>query len=56
MNNVATKKSKDTTVRNIENYYGVVLKYASDAEMHTSLKERGLPTLSRLIKKTRFAK
>lgn len=54
--NVKIKVTKDTLVRNVERRYGVTLGYATDAELHKSLKERGLPTLSKLLKQTRFAK
>jgi|AntRauTorcE11897_2_1112592.scaffolds.fasta_scaffold40614_2 rRNA-processing protein FCF1 len=54
--NVKNKVPKNTLVRNVERHYGVTLGYTSDAELHKSLKERGLPTLSKLLKQTRFAK
>lgn len=55
MTQVSQQKQKDTLVRNVERRYGVELGYKSDAELHKSLRERGLPTLSRLLKKTQFA-
>lgn len=55
MTQVTHPKHKDTLIRNVERRYGVDLGYTSDAELHKSLRDRGLPTLSRLLKKTRFA-
>ena len=48
--------TKKTLVDTIEKKYGVELQYASDAELHRSLRERGLPTLSRLLKRTQVVK
>lgn len=45
-------KRGDTLVRTIEKKYGVNLGYRSDAQLHTVLKNEGLPSLSRLLKMT----
>ena len=42
----------DTLVKNIEQKYGVHLGYKSDAQLHKSLKAEGLPSLSKLLKRT----
>ncbi len=47
--NIKSKRS-DTLVKTIENKYGVDLVYQSDAELHTVLKNEGLPSLSELLK------
>ncbi|MEK7101686.1 MAG: hypothetical protein AAB882_00840 [Patescibacteria group bacterium] len=46
------KKRGDTLVKTIEKKYGVDLGYRSDAQLHTILKQEGLPSLSKLLKMT----
>jgi len=46
------KKRGDILVKTIEKKYGVSLDYRSDAQLHTVLKKRGLPSLSKLLKMT----
>lgn len=46
------KKRSDTLVKTIEKKYGVDLGYRSDAQLHTVLKESGVPSLSKLLKMT----
>lgn len=46
------KKHNNTLVKNIEKKYGVSLGYHSDAQLHSSLKKRGIPSLSKLLKLT----
>lgn len=50
------KKRSDTLVKTIEKKYGVDLGYRSDAQLHTVLKQEGLPSLSKLLKMTRAGK
>ncbi len=52
MSKLISKKRGDTLVRTIEKKYGVDLKYRSDAQLHTVLKEEGLQYLSKLLKMT----
>jgi len=47
---------QNVLVKNIEKKYGVNLGYSSDAELHKSLRDSGLPSLSRLLKRTASAK
>lgn len=46
------KKRADTLVKTIERKYGVDLGVRSDAQLHTALKKRGVPSLSKLLKIT----
>jgi len=50
------QKRGDTLVRTIEKKYGVDLSYRSDAELHTVLKNEGVPSLSKLLKITQKKK
>ena len=49
---IVRQKRGDTLVKTIEKKYGVDLGYQSDAQLHASLKDRGLPSLSKLLKMT----
>jgi len=53
MAKIIHKKRGDTLVKTIEKKYGVDLRYRSDAQLHTILKQEGLPSLSKLLKMTR---
>lgn len=48
-----SRKRKDTLVKTIEKKYGVDLGYSSDSQLHTSLKQSGVPSLSKLLKLVR---
>jgi len=52
MSKMIHKKRGDTLVKTIEEKYGVDLGYRSDAQLHTVLKEEGLPSLSKLLEMT----
>ncbi len=56
MTKAIRQKRKDTLVKTIEKKYGVDLGYRSDAQLHTVLKNEGLPSLSKLLKMTRVSK
>lgn len=56
MTKILPKKRGDTLVKTIEKKYGVDLGYRSDAQLHTVLKNEGLPSLSKLLKMTRAGK
>ncbi|MEN9604402.1 MAG: hypothetical protein RJB39_87 [Candidatus Parcubacteria bacterium] len=45
----AKKQSKDTLIKTIHKKYGVTLDYTSDATLYKSLKNKGLPSLSKLL-------
>ena len=47
------KKRGDTLVKTIEKKYKVDLGYRSDARLHTVLKDKGVPSLSKLLKMTK---
>ena len=47
------EKRSDTLVRTIERKYNVDLQARSDMKLGNILKEKGLPSLSKLIKETR---
>ncbi|MFA4830965.1 MAG: hypothetical protein WC862_00780 [Patescibacteria group bacterium] len=47
------KKRSDTLVKTIERKYNVDLGYRSDTELHTVLKKRGVPSLSKLLEMTK---
>jgi hypothetical protein len=47
------EKRSDTLVRTIERKYNVDLQARSDMKLGNLLKEKGLPSLSKLIKETR---
>lgn len=49
-------KRGDTLVKTIERKYGVDLGYTSDAQLHTVLRESGVPSLSKLLKLVRLNK
>ncbi len=55
MTKAIRQKRKDTLVKTIEKKYGVDLGYRSDAQLHTVLKNEGLPSLSKLLKMTRVS-
>jgi hypothetical protein len=42
------KKRNDIIVKDIEKKFGVSLGYSSDADLHTDLKNSGVPSLSKL--------
>ena len=44
------RKAKDAHVRSIEKKFGVTMSYETDAQMHKSLVESGVPSLSKLLK------
>lgn len=46
------KKRKDTLIRNIEKKYNVDFGVRSDMELGTYLEKQGVPSLSKLIKKS----
>ena len=46
----AHNKKNDTIVRTVEKKYGVSLRYKSDQEMHQTLKNEDVPSLSNLLK------
>ncbi len=52
MTKMIHKKRGDTLIKTIEKKYGVDLGYRSDAQLHTILKQEGLPSLSKLLKMT----
>ena len=52
MTKIIRKKRSDTLVKTIERKYGVDLGVRSDAQLHTALKKRGVPSLSKLLKIT----
>ncbi len=52
MSRVNKKQQKDYLIKTVERKYGVDLKYKTDAELHKTLKEEGVPSLSRLLKLT----
>lgn len=52
MSKIIHQKRGDTLVKTIEQKYGVDLRHRSDAQLHTVLKNEGLPSLSKLLKMT----
>ena len=50
------QKRGDTLIGTIEKQYGVDLNYRSDAQLHTVLKNEGVPSLSKLLKMTQEKK
>ena len=53
MSKTIRKKRGDTLVKTIEKKYKVDLGYRSDAKLHTVLKDKGVPSLSKLLKMTK---
>jgi len=51
MKKIVNNKSLNTMVKSIESRYGVSLGYSSDAKMYKALKEEGVPSLSKLLKR-----
>jgi hypothetical protein len=56
MAKLGRKKRSDTLVKTIEKKYGLDLGYRSDAQLHTILKNSGVPSLSKLLEVTRKKK
>jgi cobalamin biosynthesis protein CbiG len=50
MSKVVDEKNKKTIIESVESKYGVDLGYATDSELHKSLKREGVPSLSKLLK------
>ena len=45
-----TSKKNNPIIKTMKKLYGIDLDYGSDAEIHRELVEKGLPSLSKLLK------
>ena len=52
----AVNKNQRKLIMKIEKKYGVDLSYRSDAELHTVLRKKGVPSLSKLLRMTKSEK